>query len=107
MRNLSHRRPRRIAGEVANVIMQPIQATVAPLPTPSTFLEEVGVFRRMLADPRQSSAQRAHAYCEIVRHAGMLDPHDTGFESAGVALKEALCLWLDSHSRDRATGRTR
>jgi hypothetical protein len=32
----------------------------------------------------------------IVNHAGNLNPHAPGFEWAGVALKEAACLWLDS-----------
>jgi hypothetical protein len=32
----------------------------------------------------------------IVNHAHNLNPHAPGFEWAGVALKEAACLWLDS-----------
>lgn len=32
----------------------------------------------------------------IVNHAATLDPADAGFAGAGVALKEALCSWLDA-----------
>jgi len=65
--------------------------------TPAHFLSEVDEFRDTLADPNISADQKKCAYSTIVHHAAALDPHDIGFESAGVALKEALCLWLDSN----------
>ena len=64
--------------------------------TPTHFLSEVREFRDTLADPNVSAADKKCAYSAIVHHAAALDPHDIGFESAGVALKEALCLWLDA-----------
>jgi hypothetical protein len=33
-----------------------------------------------------------------VQHATLLNPHDRGYEGAGVALKQALCSWLDAQT---------
>ena len=65
-------------------------------PTPGTFVSEVEAFRQALADPGVSPDYKARAYALIVRHAALLNPRETGFERAGVALKCALCAWLDS-----------
>jgi hypothetical protein len=64
--------------------------------TPGTFVSEVEAFRKELADPAVPGDHKARAYALIVRHAGLLNPLDAGFERAGVALKCALCDWLDS-----------
>jgi hypothetical protein len=64
--------------------------------TPGTFVSEVEAFRKALADPAVSGDHKARAYALIVRHAGLLNPLDTGFARAGVALKCALSAWLDS-----------
>ena len=64
--------------------------------TPGTFVSEVEAFQKALADPAVSGAHKARAYALIVRHAAQLNPLDVGFERAGVALKCALCAWLDS-----------
>ena len=64
--------------------------------TPGTFVSEVEAFQKTLADPAVSGYYKARAYALIVRHAALLNPRDTGFERAGVALKCALCAWLDS-----------
>jgi hypothetical protein len=64
--------------------------------TPGTFVSEVEAFRKELADPALPGDYKARAYALIVRHAGLLNPRDAGFERAGVALKCALCDWLDS-----------
>jgi hypothetical protein len=66
--------------------------------TPSAFVAEVDAFRATLADPSVPIAVKARAWDAIVRHATMLDAHEVGFERAGVALKEALCLWLDART---------
>ena len=62
--------------------------------TPNAFVSEVAEFQEALADPAIADSEKAQAYAAIVRHAASLDPHDPGFERAGVALKEALCAWL-------------
>jgi ABC-type nitrate/sulfonate/bicarbonate transport system substrate-binding protein len=62
--------------------------------TPAEFLAEVARFQEALADAEATLDDKAHAYALIVRHAARLDPHDAGFERAGVALKAALCAWL-------------
>ena len=62
--------------------------------TPNAFVSEVAEFQEALADPAIADSEKAQAYAAIVRHAASLDPHDAGFERAGVALKEALCAWL-------------
>jgi hypothetical protein len=64
--------------------------------TPGTFVSEVEAFQKALADPAVSGDHKARAYALIVRHAALLNPLDIGFERAGVALKCALCAWLDS-----------
>ena len=64
--------------------------------TPGTFVSEVEAFRKALADPAVPGDRKARAYARIVKHAAQLNPQDTGFERAGVALKCALCDWLDS-----------
>ncbi len=72
--------------------------TAPPGVSPRGFVSEVAQFRATLADPALSIPQKARAWDKIVRLAVMLDPHEAGFERAGVALKEALCLWLDVRS---------
>jgi len=67
-----------------------------PMLTPGTFVSEVEAFRKALADPALPDDRKASAYALIVKHAAQLNPQDTGFERAGVALKCALCDWLDS-----------
>lgn len=62
--------------------------------TPNAFVSEVAEFHERLADPAMAHQDKARAYALIVKHAASLDPHDPGFERAGVALKEALCAWL-------------
>ena len=64
--------------------------------TPGAFVSEVEAFRKTLSDPGVPGERKARAYALIVRHAALLNPRDTGFERAGVALKCALCDWLDS-----------
>jgi len=59
------------------------------------FLSEVHHFRTVAVDPLISDADKRSAYVQIVSHAAALNPHDVGFERVGVALKEALCMWLD------------
>ena len=59
------------------------------------FVAEARVFSQSIHDPALSDADRRRAYDRIVHHAAMLDPRDSGFAGAGVALKEALCAWLD------------
>ena len=66
--------------------------------TPGTFVSEVEAFRKELADPAIPGDLKARAYALIVRHAALLNPLDAGFERAGVALKCALCDWLDSQT---------
>ena len=64
--------------------------------TPAGFLSEVQNFRQAVGDPALSLADKKRALGLIVTHAGTLDPADAGFANAGVALKEALCTWLDA-----------
>ena len=66
--------------------------------TPTSLLSEVLEFRVAVADPARSDAEIRRAYGLIVDHAGHLNPLAPGFESAGVALKEAVCIWLDCQS---------
>jgi hypothetical protein len=63
--------------------------------SPASFVREVERFRLTVTNPTVPVPEKARAWDAIVRHAAMLDPRETGFERAGVALKEALCLWLD------------
>ena len=64
--------------------------------TPAAFLSEVQEFRATVGDPALTLAEKRRALCVIVEHAATLDPADAGFASAGVALKDALCSWLDA-----------
>lgn len=64
--------------------------------TAAGFLSEVKEFRESVADPARTLAEKKRALGLIVEHASALDPADAGFASAGVALKEALCSWLDA-----------
>jgi len=63
--------------------------------TPQTFVAEVLAFRQLVADPALSTDDKKRAYGLIVQHATLLNPQDRGYEGAGVALKHALCSWLD------------
>ena len=62
---------------------------------PDTFVSEVEEFRETIADPSLSLEEKKRAYGLIVKHAALLDPEDAGFWRAGVALKVALCAWLE------------
>ena len=64
--------------------------------TSSAFVSEVQEFRQALRDASLTLAEKRSALEVIVEHAATLDPTDAGFASAGVALKEALCSWLDA-----------
>ncbi len=70
---------------------------LSPL-TPAGFLAEVSDFRERVGNKALTPSQRKHALDVIVMHAATLDPADPGFAGAGVALKEALCSWLDAQS---------
>ncbi len=59
------------------------------------FVSEVEEFREAIRDPAVDFETKKHAYDTILRHAAKLDPRDAGFWRAGVALKDALCAWLD------------
>jgi hypothetical protein len=63
--------------------------------TSTGFVSEVDAFRRSIRDPALTQAQRRRAFDRIIHHAARLDPRDAAFARAGVALKEALCAWLD------------
>jgi hypothetical protein len=65
------------------------------------FVSEVDTFRRAIRDPALTPAERRRAYDRIVHHAARLDPRDAAFARAGVALKEALCAWLDIAATSR------
>ena len=69
--------------------------------TPSVFLSEVRDFREHVGDPALTLAEKKRALGVIVTHAAKLDPAAAGFAGAGVALKEALCSWLDAQSTCR------
>lgn len=66
--------------------------------TPAGFVSEVQNFREHVGDAGMTFAERKRALGLIVSHAATLDPADAGFASAGVALKEAVCSWLDAQS---------
>ena len=66
--------------------------------TPTSLMSEVQEFRAAVANPARSVDEIKRAFALIVDHAGHLNPNATGFESAGVALKEAVCMWLDCQS---------
>jgi hypothetical protein len=63
--------------------------------TPTSLVSEVQEFRAAVANPQRSADDIRRAYGLIVNHAHNLNPHAPGFEWAGVALKEAVCMWLD------------
>lgn len=71
---------------------------IGQLLSPTSLMSEVQEFRVAVADPARSDDEIRRAYGLIVNHAGHLNPHALGFESAGVALKEAVCMWLDHHA---------
>jgi hypothetical protein len=54
------------------------------------------VSRQLVADPALTPDDKKRAFGLIVQHATLLNPLDRGYEGAGVALKQALCSWLDS-----------
>jgi hypothetical protein len=62
---------------------------------PTCFVSEVDEFRQSISDPSVPPDEKKRAYDRIVAHAALLDPEDEGFWRAGVALKDALCAWLD------------
>jgi len=64
--------------------------------TSAGFLSEVQEFCAAVGDSSLTLAEKRRALELIVEHAATLDPSDAGFASAGVALKEALCSWLDA-----------
>lgn len=66
--------------------------------TSAAFVSEVQEFRETVGDSSLTLAQKRRALEVIVEHAASLDPADAGFAGAGVALKEALCSWLDAQS---------
>ncbi|MDQ6917388.1 MAG: hypothetical protein M3023_06180 [Pseudomonadota bacterium] len=66
--------------------------------TPTSLMSEVQEFRAVVANPARSADEVKRAFGLIVDHAGHLNPHAPGFESAGMALKEAVCMWLDCRS---------
>jgi hypothetical protein len=63
--------------------------------TPNAFLLEVREFRDAISNPGLTPEEKRRALVLIVAHASTLNPADRGYEAAGVALKEALCAWLD------------
>lgn len=67
--------------------------------TPISLMSEVQEFRVAVANPARSAEEIKRAFGLIVDHAGHLNPHAQGFESAGVALKEAVCMWLDCRNQ--------
>ena len=69
--------------------------------TPAGFLTEVQDFREHVGDPSLTMAEKKRALSLIVTHAAALDPADAGFASAGVALMEAVCSWLDAQPTNR------
>jgi hypothetical protein len=57
--------------------------------TPTT-LSEVRDFRDAMANLTFSADAKKRAYGVIINHAAALNPHDVGFENAGVALRKHL-----------------
>jgi hypothetical protein len=64
--------------------------------TSAGFVTEVQRFCTTVGDSSLTLAEKRRALELIIEHAATLDPLDAGFASAGVALKEALCSWLDA-----------
>jgi hypothetical protein len=69
--------------------------------TPTSLVSEIQEFRAAVSNPARSADEIKRAYGLIVDHAGHLNPHAPGFEWAGVALKEAVCMWLDCQNLPR------
>jgi hypothetical protein len=63
----------------------------------ASFVSEVEQFRAAITDPSVEFAVKQRAWDTIVRHATLLDPQDAGFWRAGVALKDAVCAWLEAN----------
>lgn len=63
--------------------------------TAGHFVCEVEAFQAAIGDPSVTFDAKRRAYDAIVGLAALLDPRDDGFWNAGVALKCALCAWLD------------
>ena len=63
----------------------------------ASFVSEVEQFRAAITDPSVELVAKQRAWDTIVRHAALLDPQDAGFWRAGVALKDAVCAWLDAN----------
>jgi hypothetical protein len=66
--------------------------------TPTSLVSEVHAFRATISNPSCSAEDIKRAYGQIIDHAVHMNPLSPGFERAGVALKEAVCLWLDCQS---------
>ncbi len=64
----------------------------------ASFVSEIEQFRAAITDPSVEFAAKQRAWDTIVRHATLLDPQDAGFWRAGVALKDAVCAWLEANS---------
>ena len=62
--------------------------------SPSGFVSEAQEFQSVMRNRSIDAKERKRALSLLVNHAGMLKPGETGFEGAGVALKDALCAWL-------------
>jgi hypothetical protein len=60
---------------------------------------EVQDFRGFVADPAPTLAEKKRA--PGASSIATLDPSDAGFASAGVALKEAVCSWLDAQPTNK------
>jgi hypothetical protein len=82
---------------ILSTAVQPAGAQLSVVAGNTTymFLSEVHQFRTVVVDPAISDADKRSAYVQIVSHASAVDPRDVGFERVGVALKEALSMWLD------------
>jgi hypothetical protein len=77
-------------------VMEMTIHAVATCLAPNRFVCEAEEFRETIADPSLTLDEKKRAYGLLVKHAALLDPADAGFWRAGVALKVALCAWLDS-----------
>ena len=63
---------------------------------PGDFVSEVREFRATVADPALTRDEKKRAFGQIIHHAALVDPLDAGFANVGVALKDALLIWLDA-----------
>jgi len=66
--------------------------------TADLFAWEVDRFQAIVGNPAVPIAEKALAWYGIVSVASRLDSTEIGFARAGVALKHALCLWLEVRS---------